>query len=71
MWIYVRTGNSAFNLDHVSRMFVEETGSGAALKAEVAGKMQMIGYFNSKAEAQTALEGIMEKSEVGAAVFRL
>jgi uncharacterized membrane protein len=71
MWIYVRTGNNAFNLDHVSRMFVEETGSGAALKAEVAGKMQMIGYFNSKPEAQVALEAIMEKSEVGAAVFRL
>ena len=71
MWIYVRAGNNAFNLDHVSRMFVEETGSGAALKAEVAGKMQMIGYFTSKAEAQTALESIMEKSEVGASVFRL
>jgi uncharacterized membrane protein len=71
MWIYVRAGNNAFNLGHVSRMFVEETGSGAALKAEVAGKVQMIGYFNSKSEAQTALEAIMEKSEVGAAVFRL
>lgn len=71
MWVYVRAGSSAFNLDHVSRMFVEETGSGAALKAEVAGKMQMIGYFNSKVEAQAALETIMEKSEIGATVFRL
>ena len=71
MWVYARASNSAVNLDHVSRMFVEETGSGAALKAEVGGKMQMIGYFNSKAEAQAALEAIMEKSEVGAMVYRL
>lgn len=71
MWIFVKTGSNAFNLDHVSRMFVEETGSGAALKAEVAGKMQMIGYFSSKAEAQAALEGIMAKNESGAHVFRL
>ncbi len=71
MWIYARAGKNAFNLDHVSRIFVEETGSGAALKAEAAGKTQMIGYFNSKAEAQSALEAIMEKCEAGAAVYRL
>ncbi|MBC8103605.1 MAG: hypothetical protein H7Z41_13595 [Cytophagales bacterium] len=71
MWVYVRAGKTAFNLDHVSRMFVEETGSGAALKAEVAGKMQMIAYFDSKAEAQSAIEAILETRESGAAVFRL
>ncbi len=71
MWVYARVGSTAVNLDHVSRMFVEETGSGAALKAEVAGKMQMIAYFASKAEAQMALEAIMEKSDAGATVFRL
>ena len=71
MWVYARVGSTAVNLDHVSRMFVEETGSGAALKAEIAGKMQMIAYFPSKAEAQTALEAMMEKSDAGAAVYRL
>lgn len=71
MWVHVRSGSAAFNLDHVTRLFVEETGSGAALKAEIAGKTLMIGYFASKADAQSALEQIMEKSEAGAAVFRL
>ena len=71
MWVHVRSGNTAFNLDHVTRLFVEETGSGAALKAELGGRTLMIGYFNSKAEAQAALEQIMEKSESGALVFRL
>lgn len=71
MWVHVRSGNTAFNLDHVTRMFVEETGSGAALKAELAGKTLMIGYFSSKGEAIAALEQIMEQKSSGAAVFRL
>ncbi len=71
MWVHIRSASTAFNLDHVTRLFVEETGSGAALKAEMAGRTIMIGYFNSKAEAQASLEQIMEKNESGAAVIRI
>jgi hypothetical protein len=71
MWVYVNGGGAAYNLDHVTRLFVEETGSGAALKAELAGKTLMVGYYGSKSEAQAALNDILEKQEAKAAVIRL
>jgi hypothetical protein len=71
MWIHVSAGNTAFNLDHVTRLFVEETGSGAALKAEIAGKTVMVAYCNSKSEAQTRLAEIMKGHEDKAAVYRM
>jgi hypothetical protein len=71
MWVFMSGGSGAINLDHVTRLFVEETGSGAALKAEIAGKVTMVGYFDSKAEALTALEDIMQKREAGVSVVRL
>ena len=71
MWIHAEGGNTAFNTDHVSRLFVEETGSGAALKAEIAGKTLMVGYFGSRAEAQAALNTILEQHEAKVAVVRL
>jgi len=71
MWIFVRSANTAFNMSHITRLFVEETGSGAALKAELQGKTTMIGYFGSKPEAQAKLEDIMERHEAGAPVIRL
>lgn len=71
MWIHVAAGNTAFNTEHVSRLFVEETGSGAALKAEIAGKTMMVAYFTEKAEAQKALQDIMQSSEANSAVYRL
>lgn len=61
MWVYVSGGSTAFNLDHVNRLYVEETGSGAALKAEMSGKTHMVAYFGSKSEAQAALTDIMAK----------
>lgn len=71
MWVHVTAGNAAFNLDHVTRLYVEETGTGAALKAEIAGKLTMIAYFGSKVEAQSALAEIMRQCEANAAVYRL
>ena len=71
MWIYVNGGTTAYNMDHVTRLFVEETGSGAALKAELAGKTLMVGYYGSKSEAQAALDAIMQKQEANAAVVRV
>jgi hypothetical protein len=71
MWVYVRSGRNAFNLDHVSRLFVEETGSGAALKAELAGKTVMVNYFSSKADAQAALDQIMEQNGAGVAIVQM
>ena len=71
MWIYVAGGSVAFNLDHAARVFVEDTGTGAALKVDLAGKTQMIAYHTSKADAQAALESIMSAREKGATVLRL
>ena len=71
MWVYVRSGRNAFNLDHVSRLYVEETGAGAALKAEFAGKTILVHYFSAKADAQVALDQIMEQNEAGAAIVHM
>jgi hypothetical protein len=71
MWVYINGGGAAYNLDHVTRLFVEETGSGAALKADLAGKTLMVGYYGSKAEAQAALNDILEKREANVPVVRL
>jgi len=71
MWIHAEGGNTAFNMDHVSRLFVEETGSGAALKAEIAGKTLLVGYYGSRPEAQTALNTILQQHEAQVAVVRL
>ena len=71
MWVFVAGANTAFNLEHASRVFVEDTGSGAALKADLAGKTVMLAYYTSKAEAGAALENIMARREAGAGVFRM
>ena len=71
MWIYIAGAHTAFNLDHAARVFVEDTGSGAALKADLTGKTQMLQYFTSKADAQAALETIMARRDAGAQVLRL
>ena len=71
MWVYLNGSGAAYNLDHVTRLFVEETGSGAALKAELAGKTLMIGYYSSKSEAQAALNDILLKQEANAPEIRL
>jgi hypothetical protein len=70
MWIYIAGGNMAINTDHVTRFYVEETGSGAALKADVSGKTMMVAYYESKAQAQAALAHLIEKREANAAVVR-
>ena len=71
MWVYIAGAHTAFNLDHAARVFVEDTGTGAALKADLAGKTQMLQYFTSKADAQAALDTIMARREAGAQVLRL
>ncbi len=81
MWIYQETTNTALNLDHVARLFVEATGTGAALKADLASgggasaspaaKTVMVAYFDSKADAQVALAELMRKREANIAVARL
>jgi hypothetical protein len=71
MWVYVAASHAAFNLDQVTRLYVEETGTGAALKAEISGKPVMVGYFGSRAEAQAALDTVLEKQEAGSALVRL
>ncbi|GAB4463331.1 MAG: hypothetical protein OHK0029_31830 [Armatimonadaceae bacterium] len=71
MWIYLSGGSAAINMDHVTRLYVEETGSGAALKADIDNKTTMVGYFESKQEALDALKNIMEKREAHAPVVRL
>lgn len=71
MWVYVAGANTAFNLEHAARVFVEDTGSGAALKADLSGKTVMLAYFASKTEAQAALENIMARRDAGANVLRM
>lgn len=71
MWLSVAAGNAAFNLDQSSKLFVEETGAGAALKADIGGKTVLVSYFSDKADARTALESLLEKLEAGAKVVRL
>lgn len=69
MWIHAERDNVAFNTAHVSRLFVEETGSSAALKAEVAGKTHMIAYVANKAIGQSLLREAMRAAQEGQALF--
>lgn len=71
MWIHVEKDNVAFNSAHVSRLFVEETGSSAALKAEINGRPFMIAYLPNKAAAQEALRSLMEQCDSGVEVARI
>jgi hypothetical protein len=71
MWIYSKKSNSAFNINHVARLFVEVTGTGAALKADIAGKPQMVSYFDDKDMAQAALLDILAKRELGIPLMRI
>lgn len=71
MWIYSKKSSSAFNINHVARLFVEVTGTGAALKAEIAGKPQMLAYFDDKDMAQAALLDILAKRELGIPLMRM
>jgi|GEM_PF-2259461 hypothetical protein len=63
MWVHLAAENSAVNLDHVSRLFVEVTGSGAALKADLNGKTLMLGYFSSKEAALASLADLLAQRE--------
>ena len=69
MWIHVEKDSLAFNTAHVSRLFVEQTGSGAALKAEVAGKIHMIAYVTDKESGRLLLREMMEAANQGKATF--
>jgi hypothetical protein len=72
MWIYIERENTGLNLDHVVKLFVEVTGSGAALKAEMSGgKTLMVGYYPDKPSATDALARILGQQESGAALVRL
>lgn len=71
MWIFLSDGANAINLDHVSRLYVEGTGTGAALKADIAGKTMMVAYYSSKDEAVVALKEIMGKRDAGVTVVYL
>ena len=71
MWIYSQKSNAAFNIDQVARLFVEVTGAGAALKAEIAGKPQMVAYYDDKESAQVALVEILTKRETGTCLMRI
>lgn len=72
MWIYIERESVGLNLDHVTRLFVEVTGSGAALKAEMAtGKTLMVGYYPDKPSALEGLGRIMKEREAGASLVRI
>lgn len=71
MWIYSKKSSAAYNISHVARLFVEVTGTGAALKAEIAGKPQMLAYFDDKEMAQVALLDILAKRELGIPLMRM
>jgi hypothetical protein len=70
LWIHVAASRTAFHADHISRIFVEETGTGAALKAEIEGKVTMIAYFPSKIDAHAALSTLLEQYEANVRVIR-
>ncbi len=70
MWIYLQGSHMAINTDHVTRFYVEETGSGAALKADVSGKTLLVSYHETKASAVAALAELMEKREANVEVVR-
>lgn len=71
MWIYIENEVNCINLNHVSRLYVETTGSGAALKADLNGKTIMIGYYDSKDAARSALNELIARREAGAEVVRM
>lgn len=71
MWIYSKKSNSAYNFNHIARLFIETTGNGAALKVEIAGKPQMLAYFDDKDGAQLALLDILAKKEMGIPLMRM
>ena len=71
MWIYLEHEANCLNAEHVSRLYVEVTGSGAALKADLNGKTMMLGYYDSKDAARAALSELVALRESGAAVVRL
>ncbi len=71
MWIYVENELNCINLNHVSRLYVETTGTGAALKADLNGKTMMVGYYDSKEAARAALDDLIIRREAGAEVVRL
>lgn len=71
MWIYSQKSNAAVNIDQVARLFVEVTGAGAALKAEIAGKPQMVAYYDDKESAQLALLAILTQRDSGASLMRI
>ncbi len=71
MWIYLEHEANCLNCDHITRLYVEVTGSGAALKADLAGKTMMLGYYDSKDAARNALAELIASREAGAAVVRL
>lgn len=71
MWIYLEHEANCINSDHVSRVYVESTGSGAALKADLSGKTIMLGYYDSREEARAALTHLISLRESGVAVVRL
>ncbi len=71
MWIYLEHEANCINTDHVSRMYVESTGSGAALKADLSGKTVMLGYYENRDDARAALKQLIDLREAGVAVVHL
>jgi hypothetical protein len=71
MWIYLENESNCINLSHVSRLYVEVTGTGAALKADLNGKTIMIGYYEHRDLARAALNELIARREAGAEVVRL
>ena len=71
MWIFLEHEANCINSDHVSRLYVEATGSGAALKADLSGKTVMLGYYDSKDAARAALNELIALREAGSPVVRL
>ena len=71
MWIYSKKSSAAYNINHVARLFIEVTGSWAALKVEIGGKPQMLAYFDDKEMAQVALLDILAKRELGIPLMRM
>ena len=71
MWIYLEHEANCINTNHVSRLYVEPTGSGAALKADLNGKTIMLGYYDSRDAARAALSELVTLRETGVAVVKL
>jgi hypothetical protein len=71
MWVFIESECTGLNLDHVSRLYVESTGAGAALKADYGAKTLMVGYYTSKPEAVEALNFLLEQRAQNVTVARL